>query len=902
MKFIQIGLMLLFFLVTTFYAWADNHKKSVHPYPANSKLSSVEDLISIAQKNNPDILSARQALKAVSNQATIMGSYPDPKFMVTFFPNPIETRLGPQDYNASISQVIPFPKKLSLKKSLALSDAEIAQLNLEMTIRKISLSIRESAYELQYVRTARLIAKQNIELLDHLRKIAETAHAEQRTAFVDVVKGQSQLAQVQYDLMLLDDLEKNEIARINAYLNRPSDFKIHTLEEMANHPLEYSLNALYKMAEVKQEKIRMASIRIEKSKINKSLAKYSFFPDFKLGVFYASIGSPDNPMTDRAGEDAYGIQLGMNIPLGFARNKAQIDQAQAQSNRMESEKKAQVNNLHVQIRNTYFRLQNAFRLKTLYQKQLLPQALHAMKIAEVWFQEGESSFSDFIEAQGVWYNFNLSLARAKADYGKYYSRLQKLTGIKSSKNKIQSNDKSPQYNQSFSLENMHLPKEKNGELDFSKYTQSTLSSLSSFKKYQSVAKSLTRTMSEIAKKLSLKELESLAILRNPVITAAKKRFHAEIESYSQVRYLDDILKQYAAYTSGLMIGVGQPMRGKNNVKKSFPFPGISALKGQIVNQNIDIAKEKLSIALRDTLAEARTIFFELLYIHKSKSITQKTVRLLTRLENQANTRYKTGKTSFQDVIKVRIRKKLLAENLRTLDEKQKNMEYSIREILNLSHLTPIGLPDHEHTKRSVPDINIIIEKAMKTRQELKIIKLRINKMETMIEMAETKIYPSFSNDYSLFSNDAINSVGSAAMKPGFSTQLSIFMGAGLPKNAWFGSNDAYLRQSRQKLLAIKSDLEKARVKTSTLIRNAWFSLDRDIREARLYKNEIISLARSALDASNRGYETSKVSFADVIGSYMNWLDVNLLMERKLSNIGISRANLIKIIGGNTYVF
>jgi len=200
---------------------------------------------------------------------------------------------------------------------------------------------------------------------------------------------------------------------------------------------------------------------------------------------------------------------------------------------------------------------------------------------------------------------------------------------------------------------------------------------------------------------------------------------------------------------------------------------------------------------------------------------------------------------------------------------------------------------------SIPKISLIIEQAMKTRQELKMIQSRIDKMEKMIELAETKIYPTFATDASFFSNDAINSVGSAAMKSAFSSQLSLYMGAGLPKNAWFGKNDAYLKQSREKLLAINSDLEKARVQTSTLIRNAWFKLDQGVREATLYQKEIVSLARSALDASNRGYETGKVSFADVIGSYMSWLDVNLLMERKLTDIGISRTNLIKIIGGNS---
>ena len=66
----------------------------------------------------------------------------------------------------------------------------------------------------------------------------------------------------------------------------------------------------------------------------------------------------------------------------------------------------------------------------LYGKELLPQAAKSMEIAETWFRQGESSFADFIETQAVWYNFQLSYARALADYGKYLARLEGLVSQK----------------------------------------------------------------------------------------------------------------------------------------------------------------------------------------------------------------------------------------------------------------------------------------------------------------------------------------------------------------------------------------------------------------------------------------------------------------------------------------
>jgi outer membrane protein TolC len=54
--------------------------------------------------------------------------------------------------------------------------------------------------------------------------------------------------------------------------------------------------------------------------------------------------------------------------------------------------------------------------------------MNAMEIAETWYREGEASFSDFVETQSVYYNFQLSLARASADYGKVLATLEQLVG------------------------------------------------------------------------------------------------------------------------------------------------------------------------------------------------------------------------------------------------------------------------------------------------------------------------------------------------------------------------------------------------------------------------------------------------------------------------------------------
>jgi outer membrane protein TolC len=389
----------------------------------------IHDLVVHAYENNPAIQQARAQWKSVVENYRVITGYPDPQLLVTYFPEPIETRLGPQDWTATLMQVIPFPGRLSKAGAIVQADAQIARLNLDKTIRDVIVSIYESYFELFYIQEAVQVARKNLELLQHLRKVAESAYAREQTAFIDVVRAQSQQGQLQYDILLLEELAETEKARLNGILSRPPDAPFGRFAERPVQPIDFTLDALYRLSEVNREEIRIAEAGVERAGLQVELAGYEYLPEFRIGVFYSSIGEPEVPVSPPdAGRDAVGVQAGFSVPLWFGKNSGRTAQAQAGLVQARANRTARVNETFTGIRAAFFRLQNAGRLMELYSVQLLPQAAKAMEVAESWFQEGQGSFSDFVETQAVWYNFNLSLARARSDYGKSLARLEGLVG------------------------------------------------------------------------------------------------------------------------------------------------------------------------------------------------------------------------------------------------------------------------------------------------------------------------------------------------------------------------------------------------------------------------------------------------------------------------------------------
>jgi cobalt-zinc-cadmium efflux system outer membrane protein len=391
---------------------------------------SLADLLRYAHGSNPSITASKESWKMFIENYRIEKSYPDPQLMITYFPSPIETRLGPQDWNLNLAQPIPFPGKLTRKGKILEADVKISKLRVDKTIKDIVTSISSSFHELIYIQTAIEIAKANFNLNQELVKIGENAYARDKALFYDVSKAQAQTASIQYDILLLEELEQVEKAKLNTILNRAPNAPLGRARNLSFRDVVYTLNEIYDLSNENQEDILIAGEKIQKSEDSIKLSRYDSLPSFKLGLFYASIGDPEvSKPPKNAGDDAIGIQLGVNVPLWFGKNKSKITKARAGQRKARAEKLQIENKIKEKISTLWFKLQNSKRLITLYKENLIPQSSRSVQTAETWYRQGDGSFSDFLEVQATAYNFQLSLARARADYSQTLVRLEQLAGV-----------------------------------------------------------------------------------------------------------------------------------------------------------------------------------------------------------------------------------------------------------------------------------------------------------------------------------------------------------------------------------------------------------------------------------------------------------------------------------------
>ncbi len=401
----------------------------------------------------------------------------------------------------------------------------------------------------------------------------------------------------------------------------------------------------------------------------------------------------------------------------------------------------------------------------------------------------------------------------------------------------------------------------------------------------------------IRQKIDLKEIKAIAALRNTDIKAARKKVLAEIQSFDQVTHLDDSLQQYAAFTAALNNRVG-PLKTKDSIKAEHPFPGLVALKGRIVQSQVDMLVEQMKIAGKQVLQDVENAYWELAYTTRSIRIIHETMAAFDRLLDVAASLYKSGRTSYQDVIKVTIKIEELNEELVTLENEADNAKIRLLELMDLPADTIMGPVKTASLPETIPPPEKLLPIARDHRQELAAIRFQISKLQSMVEMAESMKQSSFTLGLSYFEADHVNTAGTDAPQQAFAEKTMASMKNNQPVKPWYGVDSPWLQQTRQTLAGLEHTLVARENATDRMVYNAWFKTDKNLRELDLYQNRILPLTKSALDVSTREYETGSIPFSQAIGSYTDWLNVKLTIAQKTKDLGVSFAALETVVGTN----
>lgn len=390
-------------------------------------------------------------------------------------------------------------------------------------------------------------------------------------------------------------------------------------------------------------------------------------------------------------------------------------------------------------------------------------------------------------------------------------------------------------------------------------------------------------------KASLDNVLAIALRNNLDIRSALDDTKASLARYDQVSFLNDSLAQYATFTTDLTL-TGSNQKQKNNSAKSFPSPGLSALKTTIIDQTVEAKRLALKQTTQDVITQVRIAYFELQFIQQEISLANKNNKLLKVLKTQVRDSYSTydtdSKIDLATVLDVDIQINKNQNVLQIAKQKQRAQYARLNSLLNLRSGFSSGVsfgrfdPLKRMTiKSSAQDL---IKKAKHHRVEIALLQTQLKKLEYIIQLSQKRFYPDLNAGFSRFQ--------SRGSKQQFTTKPKIKI------NNFFAKDDAYLSETKLKHKALKSKINALKVNTEDAIQQALSVYKTQQQSHVLYQSKIIPKAKATLEIAKTLYETGETSYLDVIESEEKILNYQLLSLKTIKEMNISWAKVSRLVG------
>lgn len=394
---------------------------------ALSAESRLADYLDAAALNNPGLKAAFLDWQAALEQIPQAKALPDPKLAYGYFIERVETRTGAQRQKVGLSQAVPRFGELRLRGQRAKAQAAAARQRCEAAKQRLFFEVKDAYYELFYLRQAREIAQETIELLRRLESVAQVGFRAGRD-MADVVAAQMELGKLEERAAGLIDSEEAVAAKLSAVLNHPAKSRLPLPKSFDLSGASISHQEALEAFAAKNPTLGEWDAQLSAAEKEKALARKAFWPEVSLGVDYVQTKRSRFPGVAGTGRDPVAVMGAASLPLWRGKYRAGVREAEARRESVKWKREEAKNRLLAELRLVLYKLREAERKIKLFGDTLLPLAQTSLEVAEQAYRAGRSDFMQLIEAQRMLLEVRLSYQRAVADREQRLAEVEMLAG------------------------------------------------------------------------------------------------------------------------------------------------------------------------------------------------------------------------------------------------------------------------------------------------------------------------------------------------------------------------------------------------------------------------------------------------------------------------------------------
>lgn len=366
----------------------------------------------------------------------------------------------------------------------------------------------------------------------------------------------------------------------------------------------------------------------------------------------------------------------------------------------------------------------------------------------------------------------------------------------------------------------------------------------------------------------VEELVNLALNRSPSVAALRARLEASKERIAPAGALPDPMVEamlqdinFPEITVGdmdmSMVGV--------EYRQGLPFPGKRKARREAARAESEINKAEIETMRRQVALRVRELYAELYAIDRELESLESARELLDMLSTTVGSRYSTGETEQEAVIKAQISLSRVNEKIADQIAERKGVMAMLNRLMDLPGGNPIGPVEQLPEVTQLPEL--WEEVALVNSSEVAEKQAAITAAERRVDVARLDLKPDFFAGAGAYSRGNLDHV------------VTFRVGVELP--IWSSQKQRPLKraaeheveQARQEL----RDAE-AMVRSETARLSAEWNKNQE--QCTLYREGIIPQTSVALDAARSSYLAGRGDFSTVIEDFNMWLEARVELARR----------------------
>lgn len=395
---------------------------------AIDKRSSLADLMLFAASNNPGLKAAFYQWKALLENVPQVRSLPDPRLTFAHFIREVETRVGPQKNRVGIMQMFPWFGILKLKGEAALEKANSERQKVDQIKFNLFFRLKKRYYQYYYVFQNISILDKNIELLTYMEKVIEAKYRAGSAGYVDLIKIQIERDKLSDRLRSAREIIVPLQIKLNALLNREPNAPLPLPRYRHVSSAVYSKNQLIEWLKESNPELKSLDFSREKAQTEIKLARKGYFPDFTVGLDYIMTDEAIMTGVEDSGKDPIVAMVQVSIPLWFSKNRARVNQAKFNLERVLNQKKEKENSLLANMEMVFYKFRDEDKKLKLYRENLLPQARQAIEVVLSAYKTGKTDILNFMDSQRTLLDLELKHEYLLSTYAQRQAELEMLVG------------------------------------------------------------------------------------------------------------------------------------------------------------------------------------------------------------------------------------------------------------------------------------------------------------------------------------------------------------------------------------------------------------------------------------------------------------------------------------------